>query len=476
MKLHIFNSVHMEEAMLDDSRASSSSFCSFEEEETSGSLNDACLLSDSEMTFGEQGTSQDGSFSFIPETPSPFICRRKRNSQVASNHSELQTGLHASQSTCSEGRDVPGYLFKTPSSQRTLKRRKLQNEACHKRESKEPGAETGFVLASALVPSNLVWLESPRSSQSSRPSSSTDFCAEAPSCSRFEVAAKHSDVIRKTSHAHANGRRTRSKGIKEKRNSATGVNHQLARCTTTGAAHRATACLPQNTDAEDGVDDLNFPVCQVQEDIILIDEDEDDVLVEATVRSIQVAEDEALARSLQEQFDREEQLHQEHRRLESQSLTPNSAVNSYVGLSWISPWAAMVNSAAFADVNPGRRGRQPRQGRGRYSRHRNAQNVELALLDESQGNNYEALLAFEESQGAVLKKNLCKEEIERLPTKVYNPAHNAGKTDCQICFSDYNKGEKLRMLPCFHDYHVKCIDRWLKENASCPICRAEVSV
>uniref|UniRef100_A0A8C2K637 RING-type domain-containing protein n=1 Tax=Cyprinus carpio TaxID=7962 RepID=A0A8C2K637_CYPCA len=44
-----------------------------------------------------------------------------------------------------------------------------------------------------------------------------------------------------------------------------------------------------------------------------------------------------------------------------------------------------------------------------------------------------------------------------------------------ICFSEYKAGERLRILPCLHDYHVKCIDRWLKENATCPICRADVS-
>uniref|UniRef100_A0A3Q2TK40 RING-type domain-containing protein n=1 Tax=Fundulus heteroclitus TaxID=8078 RepID=A0A3Q2TK40_FUNHE len=49
---------------------------------------------------------------------------------------------------------------------------------------------------------------------------------------------------------------------------------------------------------------------------------------------------------------------------------------------------------------------------------------------------------------------------------------------CQICFCDYADGEKLRILPCFHDYHIQCIDRWLKvrrDNVTCPICRANLA-
>lgn len=42
----------------------------------------------------------------------------------------------------------------------------------------------------------------------------------------------------------------------------------------------------------------------------------------------------------------------------------------------------------------------------------------------------QALLAFEEQQGAVMAKNtLSKAEIERLPVKTYDPSHSAGKTE-----------------------------------------------
>ncbi|KAG8012962.1 E3 ubiquitin-protein ligase RNF38, partial [Nibea albiflora] len=86
-----------------------------------------------------------------------------------------------------------------------------------------------------------------------------------------------------------------------------------------------------------------------------------------------------------------------------------------------------------------------------------------------------ALLAFEERQGAVVSRKLSRSEIQRFPTKTFQTATGAGHTQCQICFCDYADGEKLRMLPCFHDYHVQCIDRWLKDNTTCPICRANLA-
>ena len=47
---------------------------------------------------------------------------------------------------------------------------------------------------------------------------------------------------------------------------------------------------------------------------------------------------------------------------------------------------------------------------------------------------------------------------------------------CSVCISDYEKGDKLRVLPCKHLFHVDCVDQWLSVNATCPLCRKSIFV
>jgi len=46
---------------------------------------------------------------------------------------------------------------------------------------------------------------------------------------------------------------------------------------------------------------------------------------------------------------------------------------------------------------------------------------------------------------------------------------------CLICISEYEEGEQVRTLPCFHRFHSDCIDRWLANSTSCPICKTDCS-
>ncbi|XP_058074681.1 E3 ubiquitin-protein ligase At1g63170 [Magnolia sinica] len=45
---------------------------------------------------------------------------------------------------------------------------------------------------------------------------------------------------------------------------------------------------------------------------------------------------------------------------------------------------------------------------------------------------------------------------------------------CCICLAKYADNDELRELPCSHFFHMQCVDEWLKINASCPLCKAEV--
>ncbi|GMJ16028.1 hypothetical protein HRI_005272000 [Hibiscus trionum] len=70
------------------------------------------------------------------------------------------------------------------------------------------------------------------------------------------------------------------------------------------------------------------------------------------------------------------------------------------------------------------------------------------------------------------------EVVESLPVKAYNKSHKlyddeAGQ--CYICLVEYEEGDSMRILPCNHEFHRTCIDKWLKEiHRVCPLCRGDI--
>jgi hypothetical protein len=47
--------------------------------------------------------------------------------------------------------------------------------------------------------------------------------------------------------------------------------------------------------------------------------------------------------------------------------------------------------------------------------------------------------------------------------------------DCPVCLEAFGDDDGVKVVPaCGHVFHAPCIDRWLDERNSCPVCRCAV--
>ncbi|XP_055743522.1 E3 ubiquitin-protein ligase znrf3-like isoform X1 [Salvelinus fontinalis] len=51
---------------------------------------------------------------------------------------------------------------------------------------------------------------------------------------------------------------------------------------------------------------------------------------------------------------------------------------------------------------------------------------------------------------------------------------SSSTSDCAICLEKYIEGEELRVIPCAHRFHKKCVDPWLLQHHTCPHCRHNI--
>lgn len=89
--------------------------------------------------------------------------------------------------------------------------------------------------------------------------------------------------------------------------------------------------------------------------------------------------------------------------------------------------------------------------------------TDLNSSDTTETENYEALLNLAERLGEAKPRGLAKLEIEQLLSYKFNAdTHQGDQTSCVVCMCDFEARQLLRVLPCSHEFHAKCVDKWLR--------------
>jgi hypothetical protein len=46
---------------------------------------------------------------------------------------------------------------------------------------------------------------------------------------------------------------------------------------------------------------------------------------------------------------------------------------------------------------------------------------------------------------------------------------------CAVCLECFERGQSVSRLPCTHQYHHACIEKWLATHVECPVCRVDLA-
>uniref|UniRef100_A0A8C1YBS5 Si:dkeyp-86f7.4 n=1 Tax=Cyprinus carpio TaxID=7962 RepID=A0A8C1YBS5_CYPCA len=70
------------------------------------------------------------------------------------------------------------------------------------------------------------------------------------------------------------------------------------------------------------------------------------------------------------------------------------------------------------------------------------------------------------------EKAIAKLEVRTLRTG--DPEVESEDVSCVVCTDSFKHNEKVTILPCRHFYHKKCIEPWLLEHPTCPMCKFHI--
>ncbi|XP_049685789.1 E3 ubiquitin-protein ligase RNF130 isoform X4 [Accipiter gentilis] len=71
----------------------------------------------------------------------------------------------------------------------------------------------------------------------------------------------------------------------------------------------------------------------------------------------------------------------------------------------------------------------------------------------------------------------AKKAIGKLTTRTVKKGDKETDPDfdhCAVCIESYKQNDVVRILPCKHVFHKACVDPWLSEHCTCPMCKLNI--
>ena len=97
----------------------------------------------------------------------------------------------------------------------------------------------------------------------------------------------------------------------------------------------------------------------------------------------------------------------------------------------------------------------------------------LGFFNSGSGMNVMELMQNIGSRG----RGLNQEIVEGLATARFDKENSQNLDEeakkCSVCITEFEDEEMIKFLPCTHRFHGQCIDTWLRDHSTCPLCKRD---